>query len=78
MLLNQKFLLLYQRATTTGLGHASVTVIVIVATLVLSLLATLEKFGAAPAGLWPLTALALLTALAWAVTLRERKRAGPP
>lgn len=62
----------YQRATTTGLGHAFVTVSVIVVTLVLAALASLERFQVAPTALWPLLAMVLLTALAVVVTLRER------
>lgn len=64
----------YQRATTTGLGHAFVTVAAMVVTLVLAALATLEKVGAAPAGLWPALSLVLLTLLAVTVTRRERSR----
>jgi Fuc2NAc and GlcNAc transferase len=68
----------YQRAAATGLGHAFVTVSAILATLVLAALASLEKFQVAPAGLWPLLALFLLTTLASLVMVREKSRAGQP
>jgi len=64
----------YQRATTTGLGHAGVTVGVVIATLALAALATLEKYQVSPTGLWPLLALVMLAVLASVVILRERSR----
>ena len=68
----------YQRAASTGLGHAFVTVSVIVATLVLAVLATLEKYQVAPTWLWPFLAVVMLAALASTVILREKSRAGQP
>jgi Fuc2NAc and GlcNAc transferase len=65
----------YQRATTTGLGHAFVTVCAIISTLVLAVLASFEKFQVPPIGLWPFLALFLLAVLASAVLFREKTRA---
>ena len=62
----------YQRAVALGFGHAQVTVATAVAALVLAVLASLERFNVAPAGLWPLLALLLLTALALTIHIKEK------
>jgi len=62
----------YQRATGLGMGHAKVTVYVIVTSTVLAVLASLEKFNVPPIGLWPLLALLILISLVCAIHFKER------
>ena len=67
----------YQRATRLGLSHAEVTVGVIITSIVMASLASLEKFQVPPTGLWPMLALLLLVTLAATVHIKERHLAAP-
>lgn len=64
----------YQRAVAMGFSHAQVTVAVVIITLILAALASLEKFRVGPIGLWPVLALILLTSTALAIHVVEKKQ----
>ena len=63
----------YQRAVGLGLGHAQVTIGVVITSLVLAALASLEKFNVAPKGLWSVLALVILIGLASAIHFKEKR-----
>ena len=64
----------YQRAVALGFSHAQVTVMVILITIVLAVLASLEKFRVAPIGLWPVLAIIILSIPALAIHVVEKKQ----
>lgn len=62
----------YQRAVALGFSHAQVTVTVIFITLILAVLASLEKFRVTPLGLWPVLAIIILSTPALAIHIVEK------
>lgn len=65
---------LYQRATQSGLTHSSVTVMVLLVSMIMSVLASLEMGRSGPRGLWLLLSLAVLLGAMLLVKKRETRR----
>lgn len=62
----------YQRAVALGFSHAQVTIFVVLITLILAVLASLEKFQVAPVGLWPVLAVVFLSIPALVIHVVEK------
>jgi UDP-N-acetylmuramyl pentapeptide phosphotransferase/UDP-N-acetylglucosamine-1-phosphate transferase len=64
----------YQRATRTGLGHSSVTVMVLLISMIMCLPASLEMGRSGPRVLWPALSLLVLSGALYLVKRRESRR----
>lgn len=62
---------LYQRAVSSGMGHSSVTGVVLLASVVMCVLASLEMARSGPRGLWLVLSLLILSCLMILVRKRE-------
>lgn len=65
----------YQRVITAGVGHAQATIAVILGSILMAVLATLDMLGIEPRTMWLLLAILILITFFLTVILMERKAA---